>query len=181
MFTATLDFEEYETAKAETKKRVRVMAAETVNEAVNEGLIVAKQGKFKDQTGTLRRTIRRTPLRRNGDEYIANLEAPQDYASFVEEGTAAHDIYPQDRSQANGPIHRSGKRIGKKVKNPVHRAGGGKFLRFFIGGREIFARFVKHLGSKPYPFMGPAYLKMERFMPPCIEEKTAEIQRDIWD
>lgn len=181
MFTATLDIEDYETAKRHTIKRIRVMAAETVNEAANEGVAEAKKGKFKDQTGTLRRTIRRTPLKMSLNEAVCELEAPQDYASFVEEGTGPHDIYPQDRSRAGGPFHRSGKRIGKRVKNPVHRAGGGKFLRFRIGGQVIFARFVKHKGSKPYPFMGPAYLKMERLMPVLIEEKTAEIQRDIWD
>jgi hypothetical protein len=181
VFTFELDLTEYEPAKKATKTRIRVIAHETVNEALNEGVAVAKAGPFKDQTGTLRRTIGRTPARMSVNESVGHLNAPQEYASFVESGTDPHDIYPQDRSRAGGPHHRSGRRAGKRVKNPVHRAGGGSFLRFRIGGQVVFARFVKHPGSKPYPFMGPAYQAMERLMPALIERKAEELQRDIWE
>ncbi|MBP9781693.1 hypothetical protein KBC89_03490 [Candidatus Woesebacteria bacterium] len=68
----------------------------------------------------------------------------QDYGIYVEEGTRPHTILPK---------------------------AGKRFLAFKVDGRMVFARRVNHPGSKPYPFMEPAY----RESAPKILEEYAKI------
>lgn len=80
------------------------------------------------------------------------IVALQKYASFVEEGTKPHDIRP--------------------VK--------AKALRWEDeGGGVHFAHLVHHPGGKPYPFMGPAYLKAERVLERVLEETVPTMQRKL--
>lgn len=55
----------------------------------------------------------------------ATIEALAPYAGFVEKGTAPHEIRPM-RAQA---------------------------LRFEVAGQVVFAKLVRHPGTKPNPFM----------------------------
>lgn len=83
---------------------------------------------FKNQTGTLRRSITgEVQSASRGRVYVAS---PANYGIYVEEGTRPHVITPK---------------------------GGKKFLAFKVDGRVVFARRVNHPGSKPYPFMEPAF------------------------
>ena len=58
------------------------------------------------------------------DDFSAVVFANAEYAPFVEFGTGPHLIEPRNR----------------------------KALRFPVGERHVFARRVRHPGSKPYPF-----------------------------
>ena len=39
----------------------------------------------------------------------------------------------------------------------IIRAKKAKALHFFTGGKEVFAKYVNHPGTKPYPFLRPAF------------------------
>lgn len=52
-----------------------------------------------------------------------------DYGYFVEAGTRPHTILPVNK----------------------------KMLAFKVGGKLVFARKINHPGSRPYPFMEPAF------------------------
>ena len=94
------------------------------------------QGRFKNQTGTLRRSIQK---RVDGAERGV-VFTDEKYAPYVEFGTRPHTITPKT----------------------------GKMLAFKVGGKMVFARKVNHPGSKPYPYMTPAF-----------EESTPKVQ-DIY-
>lgn len=184
MFTFEIDTVSggYEQAKRATHAKLRLLVGVVVDKAVNEGLQEAKRGKFRDRTGELRGTLRRTPVRTSIGEAVAFLEAPAKHASFVERGTEAHEILPRDYHWGSGRRQRPTSRVtGKRVSGVSMGAGRGHALRFYIGGRVVFARRVWHRGSRPYPFMGPAYLKMERLMPVLVHRGMARIQQDVWE
>ena len=91
------------------------------------------------------------------------------YASFVEEGTRAHEIWPKEKRGFVGALREGQTRRSRGKKR--------SFLRFTIGGRIVFARMVKHPGSKSYPFMGIAFIKAERIMYREIEVSIANAAR----
>jgi HK97 gp10 family phage protein len=82
-------------------------------------------GSFKNQTGTLRRSIdRRVISSTKGLVFVG-----EKYGTYVEEGTGPHIIRPKNK----------------------------KMLAFKINGKMVFARQVRHPGSRPYPFMKPSF------------------------
>ncbi|EHI13143.1 hypothetical protein [Mycolicibacterium thermoresistibile] len=77
-------------------------------------------------TGHLGRSIRELPIKVSGPRVVTGgVEATADYAAPVHEGSAAHVIRPRK----------------------------AKALRFQIGGRTVFARMVRHPGTKARPFL----------------------------
>lgn len=183
MFTFSIDRSDgYEQAKTATKARLRLLVGVVVAKAADEGVAEAKRvGRFRDRTGQLRGTLRRTPVRTSVGEAVSFLEAPAKYASFVESGTAPHEILPRDYHWGSKRARRPTSRVtGRAVSDATMGAGRGKALRFYIGGRVVFARRVNHPGTKPYPFIGPAYLKMQRLMPVLVDKGFERIQQDIW-
>ena len=81
---------------------------------------------------------------------FGEIRAGMEYASYVEEGTRPHMIYPKRATVLS-----------------------------WIGydGTRVFARWVNHPGSKPYPFMHHAYLKCERVMVREIYRGIADAQQ----
>jgi hypothetical protein len=61
------------------------------------------------------------------------------YAKFVEYGTRPHRIYPKN---------------GRYLK---FNAGTPSVHGFDLSSETVFARFVNHPGTKPLPFMRPAF------------------------
>lgn len=55
-----------------------------------------------------------------------------------------------------GPTADYGAMVEYGTEPHIIRAHGG-FLRFVVGGRVIFARQVNHPGTRPQPYMGPAF------------------------
>lgn len=120
--------------------------------AAVEGARYAKANhEWKNQTHELEDSIRAVTGARipNGGE--AMFEATAKHASYMEEGTPRHEI---------------------KVKHAPFLAFWWEREGFFFEGLR-----VDHPGTKPMPFMGPAYLKAERFLLARIVESVPAAQR----
>ncbi len=122
-----------------------------VQKGVDEGAAEARtRHRYTDRTGNLtsKTSGRIITSTRGGAEGEIVADAP--YASFVEEGTRAHVIVPRR----------------------------GQWLAWERPqGNWHFARQVNHPGSKPYPFMGIAYLKCEAVIVREIEVGVARAER----
>lgn len=86
-----------------------------------------RPGSFKNRSGNLRRSISGRVDSAARGVVFVGSSAP--YGVYVESGTTPHMIYPTKR----------------------------RFLAFEINGKVVFARKVKHPGSRPFPFMEPAF------------------------
>lgn len=113
-------------------------------EVQNEAKAV-KEGRFKTQTGTLRRSIlREVQSAQKGLVYVAS-DAP--YGIYVELGSGPHTI----------------------------EARGKKALAFKGPSGIIFAKRVNHPGSKPYPFMSAAFEAIAPKIPGFYQEAADKI------
>lgn len=122
-----------------------------VRMGVAEGAAEARSvHRYKDRTGALTAsTVGRVDVStKGGAEGV--IEATKPYASFVEEGTQAHEIWAR-RAPA---LHW------------VDEAGD-----------HHFARKVNHPGTPSMPFIGPAALKAERVMVREVEISEVEAAR----
>jgi len=68
------------------------------------------------------------------------------YAPYVEFGTKPHEIRPIN----------------------------ARALRFEVGGRTVFAKTVWHPGTRPHPFIAPAFEQVARRMGPIWQEKFGQ-------
>ncbi|WP_235718302.1 hypothetical protein [Mycolicibacterium goodii] len=85
------------------------------------------------RTGNLGRTIGEGPIMFTGPRTVhGSIHAKADYALYVHEGTRPHVIRPR-RAQA---------------------------LRFQVGGRTVFARLVRHPGTRARPFLRNAAMRV---------------------
>ena len=175
MFTARADFRDYTPAKRKTFAALKSGRTKAVKRTLLEGRKEAKRLARK-RTGRMRREIEivfDTPSLGTLSE--GELIAPTFYASYVEEGTAAHDIWPKEGHGFVGPTRR-----GQSRRDITDVGTRRVALRFYVRGKVVFARMVHHPGSRPYPFMGPAYLKMERMLPAELERRFIGLQL-FWD
>jgi len=125
---------------------LREGARASVEAAVKAGAAVAKQGAWKDRTGNLRDRIYGTVEQTGADGTEGEIWASQPYASYVENGTAAHVI----------------------------TAKNAKYLKWQSGGETHYAKSVNHPGSRSIPFMGPAYIKAEAVLTARMEEASVK-------
>ena len=98
------------------------------------------------------------------------IEATRPYASFVEEGTAPHEIRPKEGEGFEGPLQK-GQSRRKKDDIGTHRVA----LRWVDGGTTHFAKVVHHPGTPSLPFIGPAVLKAERVIVREVEIAEARV------
>ena len=89
---------------------------------------------YQDRTGALTRSIRRGGMGWHGNELRGEVTTGAHYGKYVEQGTRPHPI------------------VARK----------GRVLHFVVDSKEVFTPQVRHPGSKPYPFLGPAILRTER-------------------
>lgn len=117
--------------------------------AIDEGAKLAAQThRYEDQTGLLTSRIKGFVEISVPGAAVGVLGAFTDYASFVEGGTRPHEIH------------------------------GNPFLTFKAkDGSWVTTTMVHHPGTKPYGFMGDAYLKAERVLIREIEIAADELQR----
>lgn len=76
-------------------------------------------------TGNMRNSIRQEPVQVSGSRVTGVVLSAADYSMYVHEGTRPHIIRP---------------RVAKA-------------LAFTIGGRQVFAKSVRHPGTKARPFL----------------------------
>lgn len=107
---------------------------------------------FKRRSGALQRETTARVVRTSSGRLL-KLDNPLNYADAIDQGSPAHEM---------GPI------TPKK----------GEFLRFEIGGKTIFAKFVKrftHPGNKPYKFMYRAHHAADRFFRQDMTERMTAL------
>jgi len=125
-----------------------------VKRGVTEGAAQARashpyQDRSHALTDSIQGRLERSAARTAGGEASGVIVAGARHASFVEGGTAPHDIEAK-----------------------------GKALHWEGADGEHFAKRVHHPGSPAMPFMGPAALKAERVMTVEVElaeQRAAEI------
>lgn len=170
MFTCEVDSAALIQAWVGVRANVRAGVRRGVSQGVTEGAREAQAlHSFRNRTSNLERSIvgkltgTRTSVgaaRGNNNRVRSMAELPaevdgaqfgeiragMEYASYVEEGTRPHVIYPRRASVLS-----------------------------WIGydGTRVFARYVNHPGSRPYPFMHHASEK-------CFGVMVREIHRGIW-
>ena len=157
MFTATV---EGASALEQTWRRVastvRMGAMRGAGLGAEEGASEARRRHtFRNRTGALERSIRGRSIGWVGDTFKAEILADARsttkgrarYASFVENGTAAHLI----------------------VGNP--------FLTFMWKGALVHLRYVNHPGTTALPFMHFAFYKAEAVLYREVEVSIADAQR----
>lgn len=81
--------------------------------------------------GDLKQSIASIKVDNKTVKILANATGNAPYAAHVEYGTKAHEIKPKK----------------------------GKALKFKVGGKDVFAKSVKHPGTKKQPFFFPAFFK----------------------
>lgn len=121
--------------------------------ALHEGASEAQQHhRYEDQTGLLTSRIKGFVEISVPGAAQGILGAFTDYASFVEGGTRPHEIH------------------------------GNPFLTFKAkDGTWVTTTMVHHPGTKPYGFMGDAFLKTERVLIRELEVAVSELQRLLDD
>lgn len=162
MFTCTVDLSEFRKLAKLSVETVHFGVRDAARNAAEEGAEHAKAvGSFKDQTGNLRRSIKADPVSSNvvGAKWMISADMP--YAAYVEYGTKAHEIWPKAQHGLKGPVRNNQRRRATGKGPHEHIVGRGTALRWVNGGVTHFAAHVHHPGSKPFAYMGPAYLKAE--------------------
>ena len=156
MFTATVHSE----LAADWRDAMRIVSAgiaKGVEAGCTEGAAEARERhRYRDRTGNLTRSISGRLLSTALGGALGEIVAAVPYASFVEEGTPPHDIWPKAGEKTNGPLRRGQSRRTKEDIG-THRVA----LRWESGGEYHFAKMVHHPGTKPTGFMAAAYAKAE--------------------
>lgn len=106
---------------------------------------------LKVRSGHLRRTIGPPTVRETASGAAGELAVRATYAPSQEFGTRPYTI----------------------------RARRAKALRFFVGGKAVFAKSVRHPGLRPRPFFGPSWEEIMAGPPSARERLSLAIQRTI--
>jgi hypothetical protein len=132
MFDLELDIigiDELEAAFARADDALVDVVADGVAAGLDDGAARARETHpYRDQTGALTSSIGARVEAKSPSGTSGVLEATAPYASYVEEGTDAHEI----------------------------EAGAGGTLAWQDGGGTHFAKRVQHPGTQPMPFIQPA-------------------------
>ena len=156
MLRASVDLSEFNRSVDQTKRELSITLVHAVNRAARAGRDEAKRGGFRNHSGKLRAQISAAPavsMARGAFSYILSA-AP--YSRFVEYGTRAHIIRPKEGHGFVGPL-KAGQSRRKRTDIGTSRVA----LRWYVGGKAVFARVVHHPGSAPYPFMAHAAARAE--------------------
>lgn len=132
------------------------------------------QHRYQDHTRKLTDSISGRLLNAALGGAVGEIVATAKYASYVDGGTPAHDIWPKAGQRSKGPL-REGQSRRTKTDIGTHRVA----LRWSSGGEYHFARMVHHPGTKAYGFMAQAHDKCERVMIREIELGVERAQRTL--
>ena len=167
-FTVDIDTSDLERAWAKSLTVLSDGIRQGVADGVTEGAQEARTvHRYKDRTGALTAsTVGRVEVSAPGGA-VGVIEATKPYASFVEEGTAAHEIRPKLGAGVEGPLQKGQRRRGRGAERAM--------LHWEDDNGHHFARKVNHPGTPSLPFIGPAVLKAERVIVRDVEVAIAKV------
>lgn len=182
--TYSFDLSEFRTKAVGTRHIMALGTRRAVQVAGDAGAVYARsQHQHTRRTGRLTNSAELKFELRGADDsgswgYLVNYTP---YGAYVEYGTKPHKIYPKAAHGMIGPT-REGQTRRATGKGPhEHIVGRGIALRFKVGGRIVFARYVNHPGTRPMPFMYPAALYAETVLARETELVTFEMVRKLWE
>lgn len=150
MFTLEVDLSDVRRACVEGQAQRVLSAHHAVDVAAKEGVAQARsRRRYKDRTGNLTARILAGATRAGPDGAEGEMRWLMPYASFVDAGTPPHVIRP--------------------------KRGGS--LRFEAGGAPVFARAVKHPGTRAAAFTGDAETAAERALTREVEASFLDLER----
>lgn len=123
MISISFEGFDFRSAGQRLHEQVRQRAERAVNAAVEMGR-ARLQDRAPVKSGELRRSVVARPVSSTTSSVSADLIVGARYASFVSDGTKPHLI----------------------------QARRARYLHFFVGGREVFTKRVRHPGTKPNDF-----------------------------
>jgi len=172
MFAVELDTSDIERAWAAAVDELARGVVRGVVRGIPEGVEAAlSTGRWKDRSGETRRRTTGTveTTTRNGAAGVIESLVP--WASYLDQGTAPHEIRPKEGHGFKGPLQRGQSR--RAVDDiGTHRVA----LRWEDGGQVHFARVVHHPGTAPTGYMGEAYQKAGRVIVREVEVGVARAQ-----
>lgn len=164
MFSIAIDQSAFERIVARTVEALEFGVRDSVRNAADAGVAEAKRsGRFKNRTGFLRSNIVARFIRSNGRSAQWEILSAAPYSTFIEKGTRPHEIWPKARYGMKGPLRNDQTRRASGRGPHEHVVGRGSVLRW-VGsdGQTHFAAMVHHPGTKPDPFMAPAFYRANR-------------------
>lgn len=121
---ASADIQKIAEAQRRTGANAQATTMGVLIESANT-LLVEMEVRVPVDSGKLRDSLR---VQVEGDKVYIGSDLP--YATYVEFGTAPHEIKPKDPDGV---------------------------LRFVANGQVVYAKVVQHPGTKPQPFVRPAF------------------------
>jgi len=178
MLSLSVDLSGFRRLRRETKRVMGIGTQRAVEVGLEAGADHARHDHpHKTRTGTLTSdahlrgyVTERFPDGANG---VLLNDAP--YARFVEHGTRPHQIWPKEGHGFIGPLN-PGQSRRALTDIGTHRIA----LRWYVGGRPVFARMVNHPGSMPYPFMEPAAAYAAEQIAFETEHVTFVLASELW-
>jgi hypothetical protein len=173
MFTCEIDTRGLEVnwrdALEELNNGMRIAVANASTEGAEEARATHV---YKDQTGNLTKSTTGRLLDHGRGYANGEIVAKAKYASYVENGTAPHDIWPKAGEATKGPMRQGQSR---RTKGDI---GTDRSALRWQGsdGSTHFARMVHHPGSKEHPFMGQAYNKAARVLVRDVESSIERVR-----
>ncbi len=178
MFTCEIDYRELESGWRDALDELSNGCRIAVANACTEGAAEARATHvYKDRTGELTKATTGKLLDSGRGYANGEITAKTPYASYVEEGTKPHDIWPKEGEGFEGPLPKGQSRRGKKDIG-THRTA----LRWQgSDGANHFARMVHHPGSREHPFVGQAATKAMRVLIRDAEVTIERVRRIMED
>jgi len=129
-------------------RQVNKIVGETVKQGAEAGKQRVYQSPgFRPRTGALQKATHYKIIRlRHGRRVIFSNRLP--YAASIDQGARKHEIWPKEGYGLVGPLRSS---QGRREITDIgtYRTA----LMWFVGGKPIWRRMVKHPGNRPYKFL----------------------------
>ena len=130
------------------------------------------KGTVPRKTGNLGRTIRVGTVTPTSAQVLAGGQLGVGYARVVEFGSRAHDIYPRRKKAL---FFATSPNVGNvRLSGSVRSRFRGATAEQRAAAGVVFARHVRHPGTKPNPFLRPA---AER----AVKERAPGIIIEAWN
>ena len=151
--TAEFDLGQFPRVRTRVVNASERVVQQAVEKTTRDALRKAKEGRFKDRTGDLRKEIYPVTEGWNGGTYWGLVISPTKYARFVEYPTKPHEIWPKAAHGSTHPLHDGQTRRATGKGPHEYIVGRGYALRWVNGTGEHFARMVNHPGTEGQKYM----------------------------